>query len=181
LVCSPEHLQEHVDITSAVLREHHSFETIMRLYRTAHAIGAILPASITAPAHIVQAGTILNVWTEYPPHQPIRQLISRLREHGKRTLAGTSANKTGQPPYTDPQQVCEMFESDVELLLDRFDSLPRALRRSTSIVDFTAPVARLHREGSLPAEELQVLFANLGLGGLEVRPDVLRVTASAGD
>ena len=180
LVCSPEHLHEHVDITSAVLREHHSFETIMRLYRTAHAIGAILPASATAPPHIVQAGTVLNVWAEYPPHQPIRQLIARLRDQGKRTLAGTSANKTGQPTYTDPQQVCEMFESDVELLLlDRFDGLSPALRRSTSIVDFTAPVARLHREGSLPAEELRALFTSLGLGALEVGPDVLKVVTSS--
>jgi hypothetical protein len=72
-----------------------------------------------------------------------------------------------------------MFESDVELLLlDRFDGLSPALRRSTSIVDFTAPVARLHREGSLPAEELRALFTSLGFGALEAGPDVLKVVTS---
>ena len=65
------------------------------------------------------------------------------------------------------------------LLLDRFDGLPPTLRRSTSIVDFTKPVARLHREGSLPAEELRALLAQLGLGELAVGPDVLRAIASA--
>ena len=72
-----------------------------------------------------------------------------------------------------------MFESNVELLLlDRFDGLSPALRHSTSIVDFTAPVARLHRQGSLPAQELRALFTHLGLGTLEVGPDVLKVIAS---
>jgi len=180
LVCPPEHLHEHVDMDSAALRNHHSFQKILQLYRTAHAIGAILPAAVPgAPAHIVQAGTVLNVWTEYPPHQPIRQLVDQLRRRGKRALAGTSANKTGQPTHTDPEQVFDAFETDVDLMLqDRFEHLPARQRRSTSIVDFRGPVVRLYREGSLAVDELRALLTDLGLGDLTVEPDRLRVVSA---
>jgi tRNA A37 threonylcarbamoyladenosine synthetase subunit TsaC/SUA5/YrdC len=59
LVCPPEHLHEHVDTNAAALDQFH-YQRILELYRTAHAIGAILPAGPAAPPHIVQAGTILN-------------------------------------------------------------------------------------------------------------------------
>jgi tRNA A37 threonylcarbamoyladenosine synthetase subunit TsaC/SUA5/YrdC len=181
LVCPPEHLHEHVNLTSSALRTHHSFQNILQLYRAAHAIGAILPAGVPgAPEHIVQAGTVLNVWTEYPPHQPIRQLVNQLRRRGKRALAGTSANKTGQPTYSDPRQAFEAFRTDVDLmLLDRFDDLPLQRRRSTSIIDFSGPIMRLYREGSLTVEELRALLQGLGLGDLSVDPDRIRVVSAA--
>src|SRR5262249_16734750 len=120
--------------------------------------------------------TILNVWTEYPPHQPIRQLINELRKHGKRALAGSSANKAGQPTIIDAQEVVDTFKNDIPvMLLDTFEDTPAQYRRSTSVIDFTGPVARLHREGSLSAQELQAQLPHLGLGSVAVGPDVQRV------
>lgn len=177
LVCPPEYLAEQIDRDAAPLREHHALAQILRLYQTVHAIGAILPAALPgAPAHVVQAGTILNVWSEYLPHQPIRQLINELRKHGKRALVGSSANKTGQPTLIDAQQAVDTFQNDISLmLLDTFDGMPAQYRRSTSIIDFTGPVARLYREGSLSAQELQAQMTRLGLGSLIVGTDVQRV------
>ena len=177
LVCPPESLAEHIDLGAPALREHHSFAQILQLYQTVYAIGAILPASVPgAPAHVVQAGTILNVWSEYLPQQPIRQLINELRQHGKRALVGSSANKAGQPTMIDAQQVVDIFKNDIPvLLLDTFDGMPAQYRRSTSIIDFTGPVARLYREGSLSAQELQAQMTRLSLGALVVDADVQRV------
>ena len=177
LVCPPEYLAEHIDLDATTLREHHSFAQILQLYQTVHAIGAILPAAVPgAPTHVVQAGTILNVWSEYLPHQPIRQLINELRKRGKRALAGSSANKAGQPTIIEAQQVVDTFQTDISLmLLDAFDGMPDQYRRSTSIIDFMGPVARLYREGSLSAQELQAQMTWLGLGTLVVGPDVQQV------
>ncbi len=173
LVCPPEYLAEHVDLQA--LEQYHPFSQVLRLYRSVPAIGLILPAAIPgAPPHVVQAGTILNVWTEYPPHQPLRRLVSALRSHGKRALVGTSANKAGQPTLTDPRQAVATFGREIGLmLLDTFETTPVQYRRSTSIIDFTGPQTRLHRIGSLSAQELQERLSPLGLGELTIGPEVL--------
>ena len=175
LVCPPEYLAEHVDLHA--LEQYHPFSQIVQLYRTVPAIGLILPAAMPgAPAHVVQAGTILNVWTEYLPYQPLRRLVMALRRYGKRALVGTSANKAGQATLTDPRQVAATFGHEIGLmLLDTFEMTPVQRRRSTSIVDFTGPRAVLHRIGSLSAQELQEQLSQLGLGELTIGPDVIVV------
>jgi L-threonylcarbamoyladenylate synthase len=176
LVCPPEFLGEHVAVdgpsrTSFTLRQ------VQALYQAVHAIGVILRAARPgAPQHLVQAGTVLNVWTEQRPASPLRDLVLKLRRRERRALAGTSANLSGRPTITDPAEVASVFGGRVPLiLLDTFEGVPPRRRRSASMVDLTAPVPRLVREGSVAAAELRAELNRLELGELSVSPCVPRV------
>jgi tRNA A37 threonylcarbamoyladenosine synthetase subunit TsaC/SUA5/YrdC len=177
LVCPPEFLNEHVNLHTRALGQPYRFARLQALQQGLHALGLILPAAMPgAPAHVVQSGTILNVWTEQPPNTPLRQLVGELRRRGKRTLAGTSANLSGQPTITDAEEVIAVFGQRVStILLDDVDAVPPGRRRSATIVDFTQPQPHLVREGSVPAGELAAKLRRLGLGELVVGADVRRV------
>ena len=177
LVCPPEFLSEHVALDAPVLQRTYSSTQIHALYQAVHALGLILPAAIPgAPPHVVQAGTILNVWTEQRPTSPLRQLVLELRARGRRALVGTSANLTRQPTIVDPAEVEVVFADRVPLmLLDSVDRVSQERRRSASIVDLTGPIPRLVREGSVPAEELRVVMRRLRFRDLTVGSDVKRV------
>lgn len=177
LVCPPEFLGEHVALDAHVLRTRYAFPQVQALYRTLHAIGVILPAAAPgAPPHVVQSGTILNVWTEQPPRSPLRELVLELRRRGSRALAGTSANLAGEPTITDADEVIRLFRDRVPMILaDSFDHVPAERRRSASIVDLTGSAPRLVRVGSVPAHELSAELQRLGLGELLVGADVPRV------
>jgi tRNA A37 threonylcarbamoyladenosine synthetase subunit TsaC/SUA5/YrdC len=176
LVCPPEHLAEHIALEAPV-RTSCTLPSLQALYGAVHAVGAILPATRPdAPPHVVQAGTILNVWTEQRPTSPLRELVRELRRRGRRALAGTSANRSGSPTITDPAEVTSVFAGRVPLiLLDTFEAVPPARRHSASIVDLTGPTPRLVREGSVPAAELRAELRRLRLGELAVATDVPRV------
>ena len=176
LVCPPELLDEHVAL-EGLTTTGWPLSQVQTLYGAVHAIGVILPAaSPGAPSHVVQAGTILNVWTEQRPTSPLRELVLELRRRGRRALAGTSANQSGQPTITDPRYLRSVFADRVPLiLLDDFEALAPARRHSASIVDLTGPTPRLVREGSVPAAELGAELRRLGLGDLAVAADVPRV------
>jgi tRNA A37 threonylcarbamoyladenosine synthetase subunit TsaC/SUA5/YrdC len=150
---------------------------VQALYQAVHAVGVILPAARPgAPDHLVQAGTVLNVWTEQRPASPLRGLLLELRRRGRRALAGTSANMSGRPTITDPDEVASVFGGRVRLiLLDTFEAVPPRRRRSASMVDLTGPVPRLVREGSVAAAELRAELNRLGLGELAVPPGVPQV------
>jgi L-threonylcarbamoyladenylate synthase len=180
LVSPPEFLHEHVD-TSAPLFTRHSLEQMQQLYRQLHALGAILPARpASAPPFLVVNNTILNIWTEYNPHQPIRQLVAHLRTLGKRALVGTSANRSGEPTHINPAHVFADFNGTVAaVLLDSFRHLPPQRKQSTSIIDFSGEVPRLHREGNVPREELEAALTRLGFGTLVCPPSVIRVNSRA--
>lgn len=177
LVCPPELLGEHVNLETRVLGEDYPFARVQALQRRLHALGVILPAAMPgAPAHVTQSGTILNVWTDQPPNAPLRQLVRELRRRGRRTLAGTSANLSGQPTITDADEVIAVFGQRVSaILLEDFDQVPPERRRSATIVNFTQPQPHLVREGSVPAAELAAELRRLGLGELVVEADVRRV------
>ena len=177
LVCPPELLAEHVAVDADVLRTSYPLAQIRALYRSVHAVGVILPAAVPgAPPHIVQSETVLNVWTEQPHGSPLRDLVRDLRQRGRRALAGTSANRSGRPTITDPGQVAAAFADRVPVvLLDSFDRVPVERRCSSSLVDLTGPTPVLVREGSVPADELRAELRRLGLGELDVGPDIMRV------
>jgi L-threonylcarbamoyladenylate synthase len=174
LVCPPELLGEHVAPDGMT---HCSLSQVQELQRALHAIGVILPAALPgAPSHVVQDGTILNVWTDQRPESPLRELVVELRRRGRRALAGTSANRSGQPTITDPGLVTSVFADRVALVvLDNFETLPPARRHSASILDLTGTAPRLVREGSVPAGELRAELTRLGLGELVVSAYVPRV------
>jgi tRNA A37 threonylcarbamoyladenosine synthetase subunit TsaC/SUA5/YrdC len=177
LVCPPELLGEHVNLQTRALRQDYPFARVQALQRRLHALGVILPAAVPgAPGHVVQLGTILNVWTEQPPKAPLRQLVGELRRRGKRALAGTSANLSGQPTITEADEVIAVFGRRVStILLEDSDQVPRGRRRSATIVDFTQPQPHLFREGSVPAGELAAELRRLGLGELVIGADIRQI------
>ena len=177
LVCPPEFLAEHVAVDAPVLQTTYALARIEALYDAVHAVGLILPAALPgAPPHVVQDGTILNVWTEERPVSPLRQLVLELRQRGRRALAGTSANRAGEPTIADARCVKDVFSDRVPLmLLDTVDRVPPERRRSASIVDLTGPIPRLVREGSVPAEELRGEMRRLHLGELAIAENATRV------
>jgi tRNA A37 threonylcarbamoyladenosine synthetase subunit TsaC/SUA5/YrdC len=177
LVCPPEFLGEHVNLETRALGEDDPLARVQALQQGLHALGVILPAAVPgAPGHVVQSGTILSVWTEQPPNAPLRHLVGELRRRGRRALAGTSANLSGQPTITDAEEVVAVFGQRVStILLDDFGAVPPQRRRSATIVDFTQPQPYLVREGSVPAGELAAELRRLGLGELVVGADVRHV------
>jgi tRNA A37 threonylcarbamoyladenosine synthetase subunit TsaC/SUA5/YrdC len=176
LVCPPEFLGEFVDLDAPALRENYPFAEVQALQRELHALGVILPAASSAPGHVAQSGTILNVWTERPPKAPLRHLVRELRSRGRRAMAGTSANLTGAPTITTAAEAVAVFGGRVStILLEEFDDVPPARRRSATIVDFTEPQPRLFREGSVPAAELATQLRRRRLGDLVVPAGVPRV------
>lgn len=177
LVCPPEHLAEHVALDAPVLRSAYPLSRVLDLYRSLHSVGVIVPAALSgAPPHLVQSGTILNVWTEERPTSPLRELVRELRSRGRRALAGTSANRTGEPTITTAAEVTAAFSNQVDaILLDDFEQVPQERRHSASLIDLTSPIPRLVREGSVPADELRTALRELSLGELVVPAGVRRV------
>jgi L-threonylcarbamoyladenylate synthase len=146
LVCPPEFLDEHVAVPGPPVTSY-TLAQAQAILAAVHALGLILPAARPgAPAHLVQAETVLNVWTEQRPSSPLRELVVELRRRGRRALAGTSANLTGQPTITEAAEVTSAFGARVPLILrDTFQAVPARRRHSASIVDLTGPVPRLSR------------------------------------
>lgn len=177
LVTPPEFLNEFVDLTSSVF-ERYPLEKIKRLYKEAFALGIILPAAITGvPHHLTKNGTILNIWTEYRPYEPLRKLINLLRQKKECTaLAGTSANKCGRPTFTNTRDVFEEFKNDVAAVLsDSFFHLPPHRKKSTTVIDLTNGSPFLCREGNMPETEIRQYVKAVGLGDLVTGEDTIRV------
>lgn len=149
--CTPESVDGFVDFS----KQSHPKDQVLALWKYVHALGIILPASEGAPKDLVvgNAKTFLNIWTEY---HPLRQLEQHLEKLGIRGLVGTSANKSGHPTHFDADQLWEEFENDVEaVIFDSFDQLPPYRRQSTTIIDLTTTIPRLHRRGNVTEDELK--------------------------
>lgn len=170
----PEHIEEIVDVE----RVHISMGILKQLWKVdLHALGAILPASTNAPDHLILGeypdASILSIYTEYPP---IRNLSEHVRFLGGRGLVATSANKKGQPTHWRFEELFEDFKWDVSgIVYGDFSGLPEIRRKSTSILDFTNTIPRLHREGNVPEDELREALRKHGLPELYIGRDVITV------
>jgi tRNA A37 threonylcarbamoyladenosine synthetase subunit TsaC/SUA5/YrdC len=175
VVTPPEHLDEHVDFSQA----YYSQEQVAALQTSVHALGLILPAGQHAPNHILvptdTQATVLSIWTEY---EPFRLLMTRFREIGGRSLAGTSANKGGHPTHIEKEEVWEEFKTDVDFFLEAdFSHLPDVRRKSTTVLDLTQPQPRLHRLGNVPREEIQEALLTHGFPDLHSDANTIVVKA----
>lgn len=150
LTSDPKYLKEHVDFKKIK----YSPEQVENLQRNIFALGLILPASFAAPRHLISSeGTILNIWTEYPP---LKHIIKQLRESGGRALAGTSANKHGGPTIHDTEELYKVFSDELAFIVEADHSkYPQGRKKSTSVVDLTGKLPRLHRLGSVSIEEIE--------------------------
>lgn len=167
LVCAPECLDEFIDTAHAAVAPGR-FARIRQLQTRLHGLGAILPADRQRlPGYAQQDGTVLNVWFELPPASPARYLHDRLRTMGVRTMIGTSANRHGEPTYTDPSHAMRVFGGRIAAVVthDLRAVKPEHLVSST-MVDFTRDRPTLLRHGSVPVPQLRAALRELELGEL---------------
>lgn len=172
-VCLPEYAKEVADFSKINFKE----EQVVKLWKSVHALGIILPAATTAPYHLVikenSYASVLPIWTEYPP---LRYVLECFRKLGGRALVGTSANKMGQPTHWKFDELKEDFCFQVHALVeDDFSHLPEIRRRSTSIIDLTGEKPRLHREGNVTEMEIRAALEKNGFPELYLDRDVITV------
>ncbi len=160
LVVPPKDLRKHVDIS----KTNYTHGQIAKLQEHLHALGVILPASKDAPEHLVrkkgEERSILTIWTEY---HPLKRLFEKFQELGGSALAGTSANRSGQPTHIDSGALWQDFKDSVDSIVEAdFSKLPPLRRQSTSIVDLTGDDPILHRAGNVSREEINAALKKFG-------------------
>ncbi|MEM9774007.1 MAG: Sua5/YciO/YrdC/YwlC family protein [Chloroflexota bacterium] len=171
LVVDPAFLPDFIDLNHSSFNKH-SLAALVQLQRRSHALGIVLPAGEHAPIALVQNGTILNVWTEYPPHRPLIKLTQAARLLGVRGFKGASTNLSHEPTYTTKEQVLNQFDGKVPLVLDGEGAVPRKRQKSTTLIDFTRSSPTVIRMGNVAVDEIQLICDALGLGKLEVDHNV---------
>lgn len=171
LVVDPAYLIDFVDLDHSVF-DRFPLEQCVKLQRSLHAIGLVFPAGPNAPADLVQSGTIMNVWTEYPPHFPLSQLVRLARAKGLRGFKGASTNLSHEPTYNSIDQVLVQFDGLIPLVLDGIDPVAESRRKSTTLVDLNGERPTIIRAGNVTADEVQVALDEVGFGQLEISSNV---------
>lgn len=171
LVVDPAYLIDFVDLSHPAFNRF-PLERCEKLQRSLHAIGLVLPAGTNAPADLVQSGTILNVWTEYPPQFPLSQLVRFARAKGLRGFKGASTNLSYEPTYSTVDQVLAQFDGSIPLILDGAERAPLERRKSTTLIDLTGERPRMIRAGNVSADEVQTALDQVGFGQLAIDPQV---------
>ena len=171
LVVDPGFLPEFVDVNHSIF---HRFplEKAIELQRSLHALGLVFPAGSGAPVDLVQNGTIMNVWTEYPPHNPLGQLTNLARARGVRGFKGASTNLSHEATYNTVEQVLAQFDGKIPLILEGGMPVAEHRRKSTTLVDLTCERPTIIRAGNVSAEEVQVALDRVGFGKLEIAKNV---------
>lgn len=105
----------------------------------------ILPAANSVPRKIT--GGTGTVGVRIPDLAVTRLLIRAI----DMPLIGTSANLSGHPPCSTPEEVLQQLGGKIELVLDQGDTGGSA---PSTVLDLTQEPARLVREGAIPREEL---------------------------
>jgi L-threonylcarbamoyladenylate synthase len=82
-----------------------------------------------------------------PDHPVALALLSQLDE----PVASSSANRAGEPPPTDANQVQARLGDTIDLILD---GGPCRIGQPSTILDLTGTAPRILREGAIPAAQL---------------------------
>jgi tRNA threonylcarbamoyl adenosine modification protein (Sua5/YciO/YrdC/YwlC family) len=101
-------------------------------------LSVVVPLKAPLPASLGQP----NLGVRIPAHEPLRRLLARLGP-----VTGTSANPSGQRARVDPEEVAELFENDIDVLVDG-GWTPGGL--PSTLVDATVDPPRLLRAGAWP-------------------------------
>ncbi|MFC2156036.1 L-threonylcarbamoyladenylate synthase [Acidobacteriota bacterium] len=105
----------------------------------------ILPASKELPKSIVQKRTTMGI--RVPDSEVVRRLVDELG----RPLLSTSVPKGADDYFTDPGEIAENYDHEIDMILDGgiMPTLP------STVVDFTVDPPEVLREG---AGDVSVLF-----------------------
>jgi L-threonylcarbamoyladenylate synthase len=106
----------------------------------------LLPAPVAIAAAVT--GGTGRVGVRVPAHDIARAIC---RGAG-RPVTATSANRSGQPPTADPDEVERSLGREVDLLID---AGPTPGGAPSTIVDVTGPAPELVREGAIAWDEIR--------------------------
>lgn len=169
LVTGPRYWADFIDLEHPALGRF-PLEEVSNLYQMVHALGIVYPADLaSAPEHLVQQETILNVWSDY---EPLIALQQACLQRGIRAFLGASANLSGEPTITKRGEMVAFFGERLPLIFREDDAVPAYRQKSTSLVDFTGDLPMLIREGNVPKAEVQGAMSELGLGQLVISKDL---------
>jgi L-threonylcarbamoyladenylate synthase len=111
----------------------------------------ILKASPKVSKELKGEGTI---GVRLTGHKWVRSLVSR----AKFPITATSANISGETPISDPKKAKELFEGNVDLVVD--GGMTQGIIPST-VVDMSGEEPRLVREGKIPSSQLKIFLPSL--------------------
>jgi L-threonylcarbamoyladenylate synthase len=123
------------------------------------ALTLVLPKRETIPAMLVAGGDTIGI------RVPDNKVIISLAEMVSRPLTATSANISGQPtPYTVEEVVAQLDETiqSVALILDQG---PLPTRELSTIVDLTASLPQLIRQGRVSWLDIREVLKGLQSSG----------------
>jgi L-threonylcarbamoyladenylate synthase len=103
------------------------------------------PLTLVLPGRIPNDGSSIAV--RAPNHEVALALLTALGE----PIASSSANRAGQPPPVDADQVIAGLGDDLELVLDWG---PCAIGQPSTILDLSGATPRILRQGAIPTSEL---------------------------
>jgi len=112
----------------------------------------VLPASHRIPREVTQETGTVGI------RLPSSSLCIRLLRLAGRPIVSTSANVSGEVPLHSMDDIESALRPYVDLLLD---AGPLRESEPSTVVDVTAEVPRLLREGAIPAATLRGLFPNV--------------------
>ncbi len=112
----------------------------------------VLPAAPGLPDRLLGPGRTIAV--RIPPLAWLRALVAELAE----PLTATSANLTRERELADPLEVRDVFEGQVDLIIDGGPA-PGGL--PSTIVDLTGERPRILRDGQIPAARIDAFLQGL--------------------
>lgn len=116
------------------------------------ALTIVLPAASHLPPELLVGGDTIAV--RVPDHPALRDLIRSLG----RPLAGTSANRHGQPAPTSAAAVSEQLDGRVPLILDGGAS---PADQPSTIIDLSITPPRVLRAGAFPSATIRTILPDL--------------------
>lgn len=105
----------------------------------------VIAAAAGLPDHIV--GPDRSIAVRVPPAPWLRDLAAELGQ----PLTATSANLSGDPPLSDPEDIVRLFAGKVEFIVDGGRTPGGA---PSTVVDLTGREPRVLREGAFPAGQI---------------------------
>jgi L-threonylcarbamoyladenylate synthase len=113
------------------------------------------PLTIIFPAkpHLSEEllGENKSIGVRLPAHLGLRDLVN----HAGFPITATSANISGEEELSDPKKVFDIFTGKVDCIVD--GGITKGGLPST-VIDFTAPIPRILREGAVPVSVLRKML-----------------------
>ena len=102
------------------------------------ALTVVLPLSAPIPA----SRDALSLGVRMPAHAALRELLARVGP-----VTGTSFNRSGEPPCSEPEQAVALLPGEIDVFVDG-GKTPGGL--ASTLVDATVDPPRVLREGAFP-------------------------------